>query len=73
LSAHRPYFTGGVPTSPRTEYVYDNLNFTRDFSACVYDGTVQVVPCLGGGAIRVGDWKLMVGTFGYVRLASSCA
>jgi hypothetical protein len=78
------YFTGANATSPRTEYVYDNLNFTKDFSACTYDGTVQVVPCRGAGAIRVGPWKLMVGTFGYVSaiwsmtccllvLLSSCA
>ena len=46
-----------------------------DFSACTYDGTVQVVPCRGAGAIRVGDWKLLVGTFGYVsfdRIPAAC-
>jgi arylsulfatase A-like enzyme len=60
-----PYFTGAATDSPRTEYIYDHLMFTKNFSACVYVGGIQVAPCNGGGAIRVGDWKLMVGTFGY--------
>ena len=60
----RSYFTGGSKISPRAEYVYDHLMFTSNFSACVYNGLVQVIPCNGGGAIRVGDWKLMVGTHG---------
>jgi sialidase-1 len=59
------YFTGSAKGSPRTEYVYDHLKFTKNFSACEYNGLIQVTPCNGGGAIRVGDWKLMVGTFGY--------
>ena len=33
-----------------------------------YAGLVQVGPCEGGGAIRRGDMKLMVGTFGYAGL-----
>jgi hypothetical protein len=60
-----PYFTGVTSVSPRDEYVFDHLLFTSNFSACVYNGLVQVLPCYGGGAIRVGDYKLMVGTFGY--------
>lgn len=70
-----PYFTGSVSSSPRAEIVFDHLMFgpynksnAYSPSACTYGGLVQVGPCDGGGAIRVGDMKLMVGTFGYAGL-----
>lgn len=50
----------------RTRYLSLCWLLHAEFSACTYDGTIQVVPCRGAGAIRVGDWKLMIGTFGYV-------
>ena len=57
-----------MTNSPRIELVYDHLMFTGEHSACNYNGLIQVGPCDGGGAIRVGDLKLMIGTFGYAGL-----
>ena len=69
------YLTGLTPSSNRTEYVYDHLMFNEhDYgaepSAC---GSVRpngfksvyVQPCSGAGVIRVGDWKLLHGRFGF--------
>lgn len=63
-----PYFSGEVADSPRIELVYDHLMFVGEHTGCTYNGLVQVGPCNGGGAIRMGDLKLMVGTFGYAGL-----
>jgi hypothetical protein len=62
------YITGAIQVSPRTELVYDHLQFDVTTTACVYRGNIQVVPCNGGGAIRVGDMKLLVGTHGWAGL-----
>ena len=59
------YLSGAATTSPRTEVVYDHLMFTEDTTACTYGGMIQIEPCNGGGAIRVGDLKLLVGTHGH--------
>eukprot|EP00401_Gymnodinium_catenatum_P075292 CAMPEP_0117504208 /NCGR_PEP_ID=MMETSP0784-20121206/24731_1 /TAXON_ID=39447 /ORGANISM="" /LENGTH=568 /DNA_ID=CAMNT_0005299557 /DNA_START=65 /DNA_END=1771 /DNA_ORIENTATION=- len=67
-----PYLSGAIDVSPRTEIVFDHLMFNRaEIGACVnaagrkYGNITQILPCSGTGALRVGDYKLMVGTFGY--------
>lgn len=62
------YFSGDVAESPRKELVYDHLMFSGEHSGCTFNGLVQVGPCNGAGAIRMGDLKLMLGTFGYAGL-----
>jgi len=60
-----PYISGTAPVSPRTEVVFDHLNFSWNATgACLPAGVIQVVPCSGTGAIRVGDYKLLIGTIG---------
>lgn len=61
------YIFGASKASPRTELVYDHLMYTRNTSACIYNGLVQVAPCMGGGAIRVGEHKLLVGEHGWAQ------
>jgi len=62
-----PYLTGAADASPRMEMVLDHLQFSVNTTACIYGGNVQVMPCNGGGAIRVGDLKLLVGEHGYAH------
>lgn len=62
-----PYLSGAVDVSPRTEIVFDHLIFHRPPGSalpCNYEGVTLVSPCNGTGAIRVGDWKLYIGTHG---------
>merc|ERR1712232_129180 len=60
-----PYLSGDSYTSPRNELVYDHLMFSVNTTACYYAGHVQVGPCHGAGAIRVGDYKMLIGNHGY--------
>mmetsp|Transcript_30384 Transcript_30384/g.66561 ORF Transcript_30384/g.66561 Transcript_30384/m.66561 type:complete len:596 (+) Transcript_30384:74-1861(+) len=61
-----PYLSGQRPDSPRTEIVFDHLAFDRVATGACFPGDeiVQVAPCHGTGALRVGDYKLMVGVWG---------
>jgi len=62
-----PYLSGVAVSSPRTEIVFDHLMFDQVFTgACMAEHNVtQIMPCSGTGSLRVGDYKLMVGTFGF--------
>jgi arylsulfatase I/J len=65
-----PYFSGTACSSPRTEIVFDHLMFDQaEIGACIdqkkTENITQIMPCSGTGSLRVGDYKLMVGTFGY--------
>jgi len=60
-----PYLSGAVDRSPRNEVVHDHMMFTVNTSACIYAGYIQAAPCMGAGALRVGDYKILVGTHGH--------
>lgn len=60
-----PYLSGEVDESPRQEIVFDQLQYDENTTACIFPtGYVQVMPCNGAGAMRVGDFKLLVGQHG---------
>jgi len=60
-----PYLSGAVAESPRKEILHEHMMFTVNTSACIWNNIWQAVPCMGAGAIRVGDYKLVVGTHGH--------
>ena len=62
-----PYWSGQVSESPREEVLLDHLMYSQDFTACLYGGMVQSMPCNGSGSLISGDYKLVVGEIGYAE------
>ena len=62
-----PYWSGVESISPRQNkaIVLDHLMYSRNTTACYYDGHVQSMPCNGSGSLRFGDYKIIVGEIGF--------